>query len=164
MALVVLHIPSQQCIHRAYGKQNQKPGYGNGRYQLAKFTEDIRPPMKDENFHSAIKEATQAYSDRICEAVCLHIRDRLVSHNKEQDQPRSCKGDCRQTAVKTICLLPRSCHTSHERIHLATSITNCSLIVYKQVKNQISIRKFVDRTGMCSCIYGLANRNPQSYP
>jgi len=60
----------------AYGKQNQKPKYENGGHQLA--NKDIRPPMEDNNLRSAIKEATQAYSDRKCEAVRLHISNKTA--------------------------------------------------------------------------------------
>jgi len=41
--------------------------------RLAKFASDINPPMVDEDFHSVVKEATRAYSDRICDAVRQHI-------------------------------------------------------------------------------------------
>ena len=41
--------------------------------QLCRFAGDIKPPMGDDKFRTAIRSATQMYSDHICVAVRDHI-------------------------------------------------------------------------------------------
>ena len=46
--------------------------------RLDKFASDIRPPMPDDDFSSAIKAATVEYGDKICAVVKRHIQKKRV--------------------------------------------------------------------------------------
>ena len=77
--------------------------------------------MEDENFRSTIKEATQAYTDRICEAVSLHISNkRAETDSAAATRSKTNLDRAEKTADKQLSR-QLGCHLDHATRHMNES-------------------------------------------